>query len=1264
MQRAIDLRGAVAVNVITMIGIGPLVTIPLVIAALGGPLALVGWIAGAVVALCDGLVWAELSSRFPGSGGTYVYLRAAFGERTLGRALAFLFNWQFLLYAPCLLASGYIGFANYAGYLFPIVGSNAFVHDAVAIGVGVVTIGALYRRTARVASVGIVLAVAALSTLALVSIAALTHAHLGQAFHLDAPIRFNAGLLAGFGSALYITLYDYVGYADVALLGDEVVRPHRTIPLAILISVLVVAVFYVLLQIGVLGVVPWRSLLGADGMPTTQSQYVGSLVVELTWGRWAAIGVTLLVLLTAFASLYGNLLGFSRIPFAAARDGAFLPAFARLDSRRDIPHVALFAVGLLSLVASLFTLDQVIAFLTAGIVLVQGIAQVIALFRLRADAVVAPFRMPLFPLPAIVALVGWTLAFIYTGLPAIALGVGWLTIGAVVFLIAARARRWWPFAGALLVAASLFQPVVARADALPPQWSAWNASALVTEGGYPVFTVGGRPFFVYGAAFFYERIPRERWESALRAYEQAGVNTVDLYAIWNWHQPSEALAPDFTGSTDPRRDLLGVLELCRRLHLKVILRPGPVIRNEWRNGGYPAWLLERPEYNMPLPDVLQGRYPATATLQNAQADAAADEWLRNATHLAESQQWLQSVLRAAAPYASDIIAIALDDDQGAYIDNDTWPAPRWHAYIDWLRLTVQSVAGTRIPLFVNTFEMKVPAASPAWAWGDWYQSDAYAIGAHDLAQLDFATGLLQTQPFQPVMYAEFQAGWLQGAEEAAPRPSDPANTALALGELLRDGVHGIVNFPVQDTIYPDGWEAPWANWSYAWDAALTSGLERAPRYLPTSEFGHDVRRYGALLARTHPSAGFGIIWPPSLFSSLALTNRDFRTFADATIAMQRDCNARGLTCELVDLAYADDASFGHYPKLVLPIVLTPRLLAAQVSPVARTLARLRRRGRIVANLTSAAESQGAGSGATVLLADDDTYAFIEAVNPSDAPRTFGPLRIALSGGAAEVTRFQLAPRSQRLVPVGLVPPVRKLRDASTLQASTTPPPFAAVAAQVLDNGRVRLAFAPDAGARISELTGPGLDNAATSIGLLRDAVSPEPATSPRDYIATYTHPIATGTFNRPYACTTAPTTATTNSITCAYDAPDLPAGGGHFARTLSLVNDANEITVEERFTPVDVASTSNLKSVSGFAFHAGDVLIAPAGANAIGILHGKRFATLGWRSGDVNRVTLKQTRGAELVTLIFARPSVELRLGIYEADDAAEAVRLLQANPR
>ena len=106
MIRGLGLRGAVAVNIITMVGIGPLVTIPLVLTSLHGSLALLGWVVGALLGLCDGLVWAELGSRFPGSGGTYVFLREAFGRKGAGHFLSFLFVWQFVLSAPLLLASG------------------------------------------------------------------------------------------------------------------------------------------------------------------------------------------------------------------------------------------------------------------------------------------------------------------------------------------------------------------------------------------------------------------------------------------------------------------------------------------------------------------------------------------------------------------------------------------------------------------------------------------------------------------------------------------------------------------------------------------------------------------------------------------------------------------------------------------------------------------------------------------------------------------------------------------------------------------------------------------------------------------------------------------------------------------------------------------------------------------------------------------------------------------------------------------------------
>lgn len=445
MQRAVGLRGAVAINVITMIGIGPLITIPLVLSALGGPLALTAWIAGAVLALCDGLVWAELASRLPGSGGTYAYLRAAFGEHRMGRAMAFLFNWQCLLFYPCILATGYIGIVNYSAYVAPVFASNRLARDSLAVGIGLLTIALLYRKTSEVAALGKVLGIAAAATLVVVTAAAFGHAHAVNAFSLDKPFRFDTAFLAGFSTGLYIAMYDYAGYSTVALIGDEVEQPNRTIPLSILLAVLVVATLYVLLQIAVLGAVPWRSLLDAHGSPTPQAQYIGSTIVEAAWGHPAAFVVTILVLVTALASLYGNLLGASRIPYAAARDGAFIPAFGKLHPTKDFPFVSLMAIGGLSLVASFFTLDLVIAVLTAGIVLIQSIAQIVALVVLRRTGP-APFRMPLYPLPALVALGGWILAFVYTGPTAIGFGVAWLIVGVIVFLVVAKMEKWWPFA--------------------------------------------------------------------------------------------------------------------------------------------------------------------------------------------------------------------------------------------------------------------------------------------------------------------------------------------------------------------------------------------------------------------------------------------------------------------------------------------------------------------------------------------------------------------------------------------------------------------------------------------------------------------------------------------------------------------------------------------------------------------------------------------------------------------------------------------------
>jgi amino acid transporter len=447
LARVVTLRGAVAINVISMIGIGPLITIPLVLGALHGPLSLAGWLLGALLALCDGLVWAELGSLFPGSGGTYVFLRETFGSARLGRLLAFLFVWQTIFAAPLLQATGYIGFANYAGYFVPGLAASPWALKGLAIVVGLVTLGALYRAIDVVARISIVLAVLSVGTLACVIAAAYAHFSAPAALALPAHDSLLAGLRAGLGQALIITMYDYLGYGASSTVGGEVRDPARTLPRSIVISIVLVAMLYIGMQFGILGSIRWESLIPlADGSLPALGQHLASAVVERSFGGAAAALVTVLVLVTAFASVYGNLLGYSRIPFAAARDGVFLPAFAHLHPKHRFPDVSLVAIGLLALPACLFPLDAIINALTTGMVLIGSVAQIAALFVVRRRGTRAPYRMWLFPLPAIVALVGWAFIFEQAGTPAIVFGLATLAAGLVAYAAWAMIARAWPFA--------------------------------------------------------------------------------------------------------------------------------------------------------------------------------------------------------------------------------------------------------------------------------------------------------------------------------------------------------------------------------------------------------------------------------------------------------------------------------------------------------------------------------------------------------------------------------------------------------------------------------------------------------------------------------------------------------------------------------------------------------------------------------------------------------------------------------------------------
>ncbi len=1267
MLRGITLRGAVSLNIITMIGIGPLITIPLVLAQLAGPLALLGWIVGAVVALCDGLVWAELGSRYPSSGGTYVYLREIFGSQRWGRLLAFLFNWQYFLSASLVISTGYIGFANYAGYIFPGIANVPAQGHLVALGIGLLTIAMLYRRITTIASFGIALAATAIGTLIIVGIAGYSHADFHRAFTLDSPVSFGLGFLAGLGGALYITLYDYAGYSAIALVAEECREPRRTLPLAIISSILLVLGLYLFLQIGVLSAIPWRTLVGHNGSPApAQAQYVASTVVGNVWGIWPARAVTVLILITAFASVYGGLLGASRVPFAAARDGAFLPMFAKLHPSKHFPYVSLLGMGAISLIACFFDLNFVIAVVGTSGILIGSIGQIAALFVMRGRGERSPFRMWLYPIPALLALLGWALAFANTGAAAMELGVGWLCAGIVVYLLVAKAQSAWPFAAAVAAAMLvLFAPLSTHA--------ATNVQAVP------------KPFFMYGAAFFYERVPRAQWPQALALYRRLGINTIDLYVMWNWHEPQEGRF-DFTGRTNARRDLIGLFKLLHADNMRVVLRPGPVIRNEWRNGGYPAWLLERPEYRMPLRDVLEGRYPATATLQNAHSDAAAAEWMRNPVHMRYATRWLQRVLRTLRPWHSDIVAVALDDDQGAYLDNDTWPAPNFHRYIAYLASVVHRAAGASMPVFINTYQMKVPASSPAWAWGNWYQSDAYSIGEHDRAQLEFSTGLLQTQLRRGIEIGEFQAGWLQGADEPAPRAADPANTTLALHTLLQMGAHGIVNFPVQDTLDPAGWEAPWSNAFYSWDAAFSVQLRPQARYRPTQRFGEIVSRYGALLARTHPAADAAIAYLTSAYDAAHLTNADVAAIAQSTIGAQRGCRIMRITCALVDLRYIPSAELARYQTLIVP---RTGLRRAYVRTVLQKLARFRAgHGRIVRSARNAQIASPAAGGipnATLLLADDERYGFLDVVNYGRSIFRTPGRKLHVGRFSADVPALAIAPRDALLVPLDVPAnaPRAALSTGYSSMATASPRPRLPLRsgswvsakllqgvgtvysadvfgdgypAVVFQNGTSRLIVSPCAGARAFVYEDKArTENLFTTVGGLRDAWTPQLPPSQRDYIAKYTHPIATGTFNRCYAVRLARTRATFT-----YAAPDAPPHGAVYRKTIALgPNDSFVVTTQARFAG---SSRERAVQLTSFALPRNRRILAASNAYAIYEPARNRAVLVAWQSSDVAAQRLEEHAGDALLTLTYAAAAAcRTYYGLARVRSRAQAQAALRA---
>ena len=449
LLRRFGLLQATALNMSNMIGIGPFITIPLLMTALGGPQAMLGWLVALLIAIPDGMVWGELGAAMPGSGGSYLYLREAFGRATWGRLMAFLFIWQFILSGPLEIASGCIGFAQYLGYLFPNLTQkeNIRLVQLVGAGVAALTVVLLYRRITAIGKITVSLWIGTMLTVGAVIVSGALRFDPKLAFDFPpGAFKFSWSFLLGLGAASRIGIYDYLGYYDVCYIGEEVKSPGRVIPRSILISLVAVALIYFAINLSLIGVVPWREFVPAKDPPDA----VASLFMEKLYGSNVASGFTVMVLWTAVGSVFALMLGYSRIPYAAAQNGDFFRVFGRLHPKKDFPHVSLLTIGLVSIICSFLPLMTVIDALLITRILVQFIGQVVAviLLRRRAPTMERPYRIWLYPVPCFVALVGWLFVFGTADWKLILFGLATLLAGLLFFLAWSWRTKRWPFARA------------------------------------------------------------------------------------------------------------------------------------------------------------------------------------------------------------------------------------------------------------------------------------------------------------------------------------------------------------------------------------------------------------------------------------------------------------------------------------------------------------------------------------------------------------------------------------------------------------------------------------------------------------------------------------------------------------------------------------------------------------------------------------------------------------------------------------------------
>ncbi|HUN64624.1 MAG TPA: amino acid permease [Bacteroidota bacterium] len=467
--RGIGLGSAVGLNMIDMIGVGPFITIPLIVSAMGGPQALAGWIAGALLAMCDGLVWAELAAAIPGTGGSYRYLREIYNPETAGRLFAFLFLWQLSFSAPLSIASGCVGLAQYASYLWPALAPPLF---RIPLGIPLQLLGGLqgtleisgatfiamsacaaavfllYRRITVVTRVTNFLWIGVCLTILWIIATGVAHfdRHLAFSFP-DGAFSLSSGFLTGLGAGMLVAVYDYWGYYNICFLAGEVRRPERTIPRAILISIALVSVLYLTMNLSILGSLPWQQIIASTH--SESYRYLIAVFMERFYGGTGASIATVLIMWTAFASVCSLLLGYSRIPYAAAREGDYFRLFSAVHPKDQFPTVSLLMLGGVAVLFCFFRLADLIAALVVIRIVIQFITQTIGLvvYRFRRPAAERPFRVWLYPLPVLLTLAGFSyILFMRKNfLQEFRYAVVLIIAGSVIFLIRSKRTGLWPF---------------------------------------------------------------------------------------------------------------------------------------------------------------------------------------------------------------------------------------------------------------------------------------------------------------------------------------------------------------------------------------------------------------------------------------------------------------------------------------------------------------------------------------------------------------------------------------------------------------------------------------------------------------------------------------------------------------------------------------------------------------------------------------------------------------------------------------------------